>query len=250
MTPDEWLTEPDFARHVRFVEERLSVRKRRLLAVAFCHRTAYLHTHFDIATAVGKAENFADGKLHRLEPLEPYRQACREAAVRFHETWTQWVDGPDPAEERRWWMLHELAWAAAYTASTPVPVADVGQRVAAVLVSARTGGSGVFPGLTADPAAQEDHIRAEVNAVLRALVWDVAGNPFAPVTFDPAWRTSAVVALAGQMYESGEFGSMPILADALDDAGCDNDDIINHCRDSNWNHVRGCWVLDLVLGKG
>src|SRR5262245_10790510 len=109
MTPDEWLTEPDFARHVRFVEDRLSARKLRLLAVAFCRQTWHLHTHFDIRHAIEKSEQFADGKLHRLEPLEPYRQACREAAVRLHETWTQWVDGPDPAQEQRWWLLHELA---------------------------------------------------------------------------------------------------------------------------------------------
>jgi hypothetical protein len=42
---------------------------------------------------------------------------------------------------------------------------------------------------------------------------------------------------------------MPILADALQDAGCGNDDILNHCRDARHVHLRGCWVLDLVLGK-
>ena len=50
------------------------------------------------------------------------------------------------------------------------------------------------------------------------------------------------------MYESRDFSAMPILADALQDAGCDNDDILNHCRDPV-RHVRGCWVVDLVLGK-
>ena len=51
------------------------------------------------------------------------------------------------------------------------------------------------------------------------------------------------------MYESRDFGAMPILADALQDAGCDNDDMLNHCRDEQQAHVRGCWVVDLVLGK-
>ena len=50
------------------------------------------------------------------------------------------------------------------------------------------------------------------------------------------------------MYESHDFSAMPILADALQDAGCDNDDILAHCRNST-THVRGCWVVDLVLGK-
>jgi hypothetical protein len=51
------------------------------------------------------------------------------------------------------------------------------------------------------------------------------------------------------MYESRDFSAMPILADALQDAGCDNDDILSHCRDTSLTHVRGCWVVDLVLGK-
>jgi hypothetical protein len=68
-------------------------------------------------------------------------------------------------------------------------------------------------------------------------------------SFDPAWRTDTVLALARQMYESRDFSAMPILADALQDAGCDCDDILSHCREAHATHVRGCWVVDLVLGK-
>jgi hypothetical protein len=82
------------------------------------------------------------------------------------------------------------------------------------------------------------------------LTRDIFGNPFRPVAFSPTWRTDTAIALARQMYESRDFGAMPILADALQDAGCDNDDILSHCRDANQPHVRGCWVLDLLLGKG
>jgi hypothetical protein len=81
------------------------------------------------------------------------------------------------------------------------------------------------------------------------LLRDIFGNPFRPVTFDAAWRTSTAVALANQMYESRDFGAMPILADALQDAGCTSEDVLNHCRDAKQVHVRGCWVVDLVLGK-
>jgi hypothetical protein len=83
---------------------------------------------------------------------------------------------------------------------------------------------------------------------LAALLREIFGNPFRPVAFDPAWRTSTAVALARQVYESREFGAMPILADALQDAGCDNEDILDHCRGPG-PHCRGCWVVDLVLGK-
>ena len=77
---------------------------------------------------------------------------------------------------------------------------------------------------------------------------DIFGNPFRPVTFDPSWRTPTVTALARGMYESRDFSAMPILADALQDAGCDNEDVLDHCRGPG-PHVRGCWVVDLVLGK-
>jgi hypothetical protein len=87
------------------------------------------------------------------------------------------------------------------------------------------------------------------HAARQALLPELFGNPFRPVTFSPSWRTDTAITLASQMYESREFSAMPILADALQDAGCDNTDILNHCRDANQVHVRGCWVVDLVLGK-
>jgi len=81
------------------------------------------------------------------------------------------------------------------------------------------------------------------------LAWDIFGNPFRPVAFDSRWRTDTTLSLARQMYESRDFSAMPILADALQDAGCDNTDILNHCRDASAPHVRGCWVVDSVLEK-
>jgi hypothetical protein len=81
-----------------------------------------------------------------------------------------------------------------------------------------------------------------------SLFREVFGNPFRPIDF-ASWRTDTAVTLARQMYESRDFGAMPILADALQDAGCDNPEVLNHCRDANQTHVRGCWVVDGVLGK-
>ncbi|MCE9560804.1 MAG: hypothetical protein K8U57_01990 [Planctomycetes bacterium] len=80
------------------------------------------------------------------------------------------------------------------------------------------------------------------------LLREVVGNPFQPVTLLPSWRTDTALALGRQRYESRDFSAMPILADALQDAGCDNTDILDHCR-SDRPHVRGCWVIDLLLGK-
>ena len=91
------------------------------------------------------------------------------------------------------------------------------------------------------------HQRAEREFVIHAH--DIFGNPFRPVAFDAAWRTDTAVSLSKGMYESRDFSAMPILADALQDAGCENEDILNHCRNEALPHVRGCWVVDLVLGK-
>jgi len=90
---------------------------------------------------------------------------------------------------------------------------------------------------------------AEAEALVRALLRDIFGNPYRPVGIDRAWRTSTAVALAKQMYETHDFSAMPILADALQDAGCEDESTLGHCRDPKQLHARGCWVVDLVFGK-
>lgn len=93
-------------------------------------------------------------------------------------------------------------------------------------------------------------LHPEHRPVVTGLIKDILGDPFRPEPrFEPSWRTDTVVLLAHTMYAARDFSAMPILADALQDAGCNNDDILNHCRDTSLTHVRGCWVVDSVLGK-
>jgi hypothetical protein len=80
------------------------------------------------------------------------------------------------------------------------------------------------------------------------LLRDIFGNPFRLVAFDPAWRTHTTTGIAAKMYADRNFSAMPILADALEEAGCDSVDVFLHCREPG-THVRGCWVVDLVLDK-
>ncbi len=80
------------------------------------------------------------------------------------------------------------------------------------------------------------------------LILDIFGNPFRPIAADPAWLTPTVQSIATAIYEDRAFDSLPILADALEEAGCTNVDMLLHCRKPG-EHVRGCWVVDLVLGK-
>ena len=90
------------------------------------------------------------------------------------------------------------------------------------------------------------------EAVLCHLVRDVFGNPFRPAVMKREWIAAndrSVEAVARSIYDERAFDRMPILADALEDAGCDDETILAHCRGPG-PHVRGCWVVDSILGKG
>lgn len=116
-------------------------------------------------------------------------------------------------------------------------------------------GEGSQGGIAAVAAEAKSNRRTPFHVALKRarklhcqLFRDIFGNPFRPVAVDPAWRTSTVLALAQGIYDERAFDRMPILADALQDAGCDSKDILTHCRGPG-PHVRGCWIIDLVLGK-
>lgn len=81
-----------------------------------------------------------------------------------------------------------------------------------------------------------------------AALRELFGNPFLSLDFESRWKTDDVMGVARGIYEDRAFERMPILADALMDAGCENSEIIAHCGGPG-PHVRGCWVVDLILGK-
>jgi hypothetical protein len=100
-------------------------------------------------------------------------------------------------------------------------------------------------------ARQSGDVNQEYQAQVD-LLRDIIGNPFRTVEVNPAWlawNDGTVRNMAEAIYEERTFDQMPILADALEDAGCDNAEILHHCRQPGV-HVRGCWVSDLLLGKG
>jgi hypothetical protein len=85
----------------------------------------------------------------------------------------------------------------------------------------------------------------------RALLHDIFGNPFRPAHVQPAWRAwhgRTLVRMARAIYDERRFGDLPILADALEEAGCAEQAILAHCR-CGGEHARGCWVVDQLLGK-
>lgn len=81
------------------------------------------------------------------------------------------------------------------------------------------------------------------------FVRDLFSPTLRSVPFGPRWRSDAAVALAETMYATNTFDRMSILADALEEAGCDESTVLHRCRDDAVPHVRGCWVVDLLLGK-
>jgi hypothetical protein len=105
-----------------------------------------------------------------------------------------------------------------------------------------------------EPTAQVTEFR---NAVQRermaqaTLLHDLFGNPFRLIVIEPfwiRWKNGTIPKLAQAIYDERRFADLPILADALEEAGCESADLLGHCRQPG-EHVRGCWVLDRLLGK-
>jgi len=118
----------------------------------------------------------------------------------------------------------------------PFVAADGTQYYAAKAVRKEVGNDEVNTAWVRERAAQADLLR------------DLFCYPFHPRTFEAAWLTTAAVRLAAGIYRERAFDRLPILADALEDAGCDDRAVLDHCRGPG-PHVRGCWVVDLILGK-
>lgn len=92
------------------------------------------------------------------------------------------------------------------------------------------------------------YLEPVADEVAVSLLKDIFGDPFRTVLMNQSWLSSTVVALGQGIYEDQAFDRLPILADALQDAGCEDDRILTHLRGGGL-HVKGCWALDLVLGK-
>jgi hypothetical protein len=98
------------------------------------------------------------------------------------------------------------------------------------------------------PRLRSGDIAKSTRTVAAVLARELFPNPFGSLVWNPEWSTSTARELAAHIYTSREFAVMPILADALQDAGCENKHVLNHCRVEK-THARGCWVLDAILGK-
>lgn len=188
-------------------------RKCRMFATACCRRVWRFIPEGEPRRVIEALERVEDGASHEWE-----------IARRFYES---------PAGATRA-IKHALAAVAACCWESHTELASFVAEHCSSAVKVSGEGRGAWG---AEGRAQDELFR------------DIFGHLFRPVAFNPSWRTDTAVPLARLMGGAREFSAMPILADALQDAGCDSEDILSHCRDTNRAHVRGCWVVDLVLGQ-
>jgi hypothetical protein len=246
MTETDWLNavEPDKMRDFLRLKKLASERKLRLFTAAACRRIWPLLADERSRRAVEVAERFADGLVSTWEV-----QAAEEDAERA-------------ADE-----VEEVAVGAASLASGPIPGATFlvdGQTAASIAARAASTASehpffiAASARSCADAASwndthrESDLLRREVERAAQAvLLRDIFPNPFRIKPSIPAaalaWNDGCVVKLARAIYDEGTFDRLPVLGDALEEAGVTDEAILGHCRDSTDVHVRGCWLLDLLL---
>jgi hypothetical protein len=227
MTESEWLACTNNWHLRRSIRERISDRKTKLFEVACCRRIWNLITHEASRNAVEMAERFADGVADVAELERAFQAADAVAGTACADATAAFDAAPEGAEVHEFYAAaHALEAAAAVANDSIVNGVD---RVAA--------------------AATDDYAAEEVAQA--DLVRELFGNPYRPVALDSAWLTwnsGTVGRIAQAIYDERTFDRMPVLADALEDAGCMDQAILDHCRQPG-EHVRGCWVVDLLLGK-
>ena len=218
MTEAEWLAYSDPESMLLFLRGRCSDRKLRLFACACTQRIWHLLEDDRTRKVLELAERSAD----TLVP-EDQIQTATQANYDFIRS-VGWRTAANKAATVANAAAAGNAWAAAWNVVT--------DAWAAIRLS--------------NPKQSSDEDRHQ-----RLLLSEIIGNPFRHISLDPAWlkaNDGAVPKTAQQIYEERAFAFMPFLVDALLDAGCDNEDMLAHCRSAG-PHVRGCWVIDLILGK-
>jgi hypothetical protein len=269
MTEEEWLHGTDPEPMLEFLRGKASDRKLRLFACACCRRSRSIveaewknmvtdgragvevqwpKEHADLlGRAVHLGERVADG-LADLAEMESLFSSPDEA----DEMRGCYADGADAA-----WAAKACAYQARWNANYLSP-ATYRRRAR----------------LRYHVPCQTDHDREHV--LQSHLLRDIFGNPFRPVAVDPIWLTERVVELARSIYDERAFDRLAVLAQTLAAAGCNDEGLLSHCRAAvalpptaepqrrrwwPWGrqtviapgettaHVRGCWAVDLILGK-
>lgn len=260
MTEAEWLSGPD---PYDLLEQclicELTERRLRLFACACCRRLWHLLEDSRLCVAIEVAERYADS-----EATEQELEATRDMAAAFLENYvlqywadtelitddtdidslsTEERDAIRMALERHRDGEDEKRWAVRHAAEAVVAAASRdGDDGKSYLHHAETV-------ILETSQAQTHYVGWHAERRLQAnLLRDIFGNPYRLPSFNPRWKSRAVIDLARIIDSSRSFDRILALGDALEEAGCDSAEVLSHCR-SDTGHVLGCWVVDAILGK-
>jgi hypothetical protein len=230
MTEAEWwaATDPLALADWLFFDAVAADRKLRLLSVACCEPLRTIVADSGVLVALNAAEAYADGQIDAAAMAA----TCNPLWRQFHDRMNGIGGelGSEQADNAENACLHSTMPSVPRTRDLHHDLYPYAPEIIALI-------------------DLPDRTHASFPRTVR-LLHDIFGPlPFRDIAIAPAWRTSDVMALARGIFDEKAFDRMPILADALQDAGCDNDEVLSHCRAERWEHVRGCWVLDLLLGK-
>lgn len=225
-----------------FLQDRVcaSDRKLRLFGCACVRRVWHLLKDGRSRAAVEAAERYCDGADTATE-LARLDLPAWDAANEAHDTAELHDHDPSPGSAR-WDLAH------AASAAGELSVAEIGlaAKEAATAVMNAVGRSGEDEGSYEQSVQHSwDAECAAQAALLRCIIGPL---PFRAVSLDPAWQTPAVQGLAQRIYTDRSFERMAELADLLQEAGSGDAEMLAHLRGAA-PHVRGCWALDLILGK-
>jgi hypothetical protein len=238
MTEAEWLICSDPKPMLNGLDRRATDRKLRLFACA-CVRRIWRLLPPESRAGIEVSEQFADGTATVAE---------RDAAMARSDALAVSVYEGGRSPDASAYATSSAAECLGEHAGTVPPAISAASTAASAL--------GLHAAETVAAEQGNDDTYDRMNDMARSaevkeqskLVRDIFGNPFHHATCDASWHAPNVVALARSIYEKRAFHQMPELADALERAGCTNEEVLDHCRGPG-PHVRGCWVVDLVLGK-
>jgi hypothetical protein len=211
LNEQEWLECADPTPMLEFLGQKASDRKLRLFGVACCRHAGALLEHDQKTLAT--AEDHADGILGDEDIMYAWWDAC---------------EAND--EVRRLQEIRDSILGAAFSVVWVDQTDHLFDEVLRLCHAARL------------PVER---------TLLVEVVQDIFGNPFRLIANNPTWLTwndATVLRITQTIYAERAFDRLPVLADALEEAGCHDTDILNHCRQPG-EHARGCWVVDLILGK-
>ncbi len=246
MTEQEWQGRTDPSPLLTFLRKQsspsydrlLPSRKHRLFACACCRRISHFLTEMDLQL-VQRSEQYANGEMDYTGFLESLAELFGLPAP------------PTPNELRHrdgfLMFLHRRGVSHPFNAAV-YSAADLMPENAATM--SRHTCLTEWNRQRRDKRSVSTMMEAE-GRMQASLIRDIFGNPFRRVTVDPswlAWNDGTVVKMAQAIYDERAFDHLPVLADALEEAGCHVPDLVAHCRAPS-EHARGCWVLDLLLGK-